>query len=563
MSWDLAKHTAPASLLSWVFLALGLGVFTMAGFGWAGHLSAAGEVVAGNVSYAGQVVEGLTRPEVEGLVSQRAEDLLSASLVVEFEGHEVTLTPGEVGFVYDVDATVDQVMSVRYQGSIWDQFSSWAASGVATTPATEVWRFDVDRARDLLQADDRLVPDPMTEPGVVVGLGRLEVTPGEVGHQADTDVLIAALAGVDLTRLPPRLDVPVRYLPPTVAAADVEELAAELERVVRDGVEVSVDGRHAVVPAHKLRTALVFEIGAGTLSARFDGDRVQEAVESVFVGPVGDSVEPTFDIRDEEIVVVSAGEPPPVCCREDVGEWMGRELLAGASGPFGLPTRPADDPTLIAWADGSLIVEKVSEFTTPHRCCEARVANIQRFADLVRGVYLLPGERLSLNEHVGPRTRENGFVAAGAIRQGYMVPEVGGGVSQFATTIFNAGYFAGLDFEEYRSHTIYFSRYPYGREATISNPAPDLVMVNTTYYPILIWTSYTDTSITVSMYSTPHVEVTEIDQRTSRRGACTHVETDRQRVYPDGRVVVDTIVADYRPAEGIDCNGNPIPSPGA
>jgi vancomycin resistance protein YoaR len=182
-------------------------------------------------------------------------------------------------------------------------------------------------------------------------------------------------------------------------------------------------------------------------------------------------------------------------------------------------------------------------------------------ADLVRGVYLVPGETLSLNEFVGPRTVENGFFAAGAIRQGHLIQEVGGGVSQFATTIFNAAYFAGMDFEEYRSHTIYFSRYPYGREATISNPAPDLVMTNTTDFPILIWTSYTDQSITVSTYSTNHIVVAELDQRTSRRGACTHVETDRQRTYPDGRVVVDTFVADYRPAEGIDCSGNPIPLP--
>jgi hypothetical protein len=63
------------------------------------------------------------------------------------------------------------------------------------------------------------------------------------------------------------------------------------------------------------------------------------------------------------------------------------------------------------------------------------------------------------------------------------------------------------------------------------------------------------------MYSTTNVEVAEIDQRTSSRGACTHVETDRQRTFSDGRVVVDTFLADYRPAEGVDCNGNPIPEP--
>lgn len=142
-----------------------------------------------------------------------------------------------------------------------------------------------------------------------------------------------------------------------------------------------------------------------------------------------------------------------------------------------------------------------------------------------------------------------------------MTDEVGGGVSQFSTTMFNAAFFAGLDLDEYQSHSVYFSRYPYGREATLSMPGPDLVLTNSTDYPVLIWPTYDDTSITVSLYSTEHINVTEIDQRIYRRGQCRHSEIDRQRTYPNGHVTVDTIEADYRPADGIDCNGNPIPEP--
>ena len=64
-----------------------------------------------------------------------------------------------------------------------------------------------------------------------------------------------------------------------------------------------------------------------------------------------------------------------------------------------------------------------------------------------------------MNGHVGRRTTENGFVAAGAIRNGEHVSEVGGGVSQFATTLFNAAYFAGLDITTYQAHSEYFD-YP-------------------------------------------------------------------------------------------------------
>ena len=105
-------------------------------------------------------------------------------------------------------------------------------------------------------------------------------------------------------------------------------------------------------------------------------------------------------------------------------------------------------------------MQQVKSFTTYHACCESRVANIHRMADLVRGAIIPPGKTFSINEHVGKRTVENGFVLAGAIANGEHSEEVGGGVSQFATTLFNAAFFAGLDFGEYQSHSILFDRYP-------------------------------------------------------------------------------------------------------
>jgi vancomycin resistance protein YoaR len=142
-----------------------------------------------------------------------------------------------------------------------------------------------------------------------------------------------------------------------------------------------------------------------------------------------------------------------------------------------------------------------------------------------------------------------------------MTDEVGGGVSQFTTTMFNAAFYGGLDLDEYQSHSVYFSRYPYGREATLSVPGPDLVVTNSTPYPVLIWPTYDSNSITVSLYSTKNVEVEEIDHRVSSRRLCRHSEIDRQRTFSDGHVVVDTIEANYRPGDGLDCDGKSLPEP--
>jgi hypothetical protein len=495
-------------------------------------------------------------------VAERSQDLLGNELVIDYGQGELAVPLGDVGFSYDRTATASAILDARHEGSPWRQFSSWALGGLITEDIDESWSFDADRATSALDDHPGLTPVVVAEPEIHSDdQGRLVLVPGVVGTEADIDAIVDQLGTLNLIEPPDRIQIDVEEILPTVSDKTAQATVDELNAVIGDGIDISVDGRAATLTPSVLTSHLKVDIGGGEVATVVDGEAMQATLENTIVGPVGSFVEPTFTITDGVVGVLTPGEAPPVCCEAGVGEWLGQQILAGSTGPFGLQSRPTVDPALTAWADGSLIVEKVGEFTTPHNCCESRVRNIQRIADIVRGVYLVPGETISLNEYVGPRTVENGFIAAGAIRQGHLIQEIGGGVSQFATTIFNAAYFAGLDINEYRSHSLYFSRYPYGREATISNPAPDLVMTNTTAHPVLIWTSYTDTSITVSMYSTTNVEVAEIDQRTSSRGACTHVETDRQRTFSDGRVVVDTFLADYRPAEGVDCNGNPIPEP--
>jgi vancomycin resistance protein YoaR len=166
---------------------------------------------------------------------------------------------------------------------------------------------------------------------------------------------------------------------------------------------------------------------------------------------------------------------------------------------------------------------------------------------------VLPGETFSVNGTVGQRTTQKGFVEAGAIREGEHVNEVGGGVSQFATTTFNAAYFAGLDITTYQAHSEYFTRYPRGREATMGYPAPDLKFKNNTPYGILVWTSYTDSSVTVTLYSSPYITAEQTGSAESSSGACKVVTTTRTRHFPDGHSENDTFKATYRPGEGQSC----------
>jgi vancomycin resistance protein YoaR len=134
-------------------------------------------------------------------------------------------------------------------------------------------------------------------------------------------------------------------------------------------------------------------------------------------------------------------------------------------------------------------------------------------------------------------------------------------VSQFATTTFNAAYFAGVDITEYQAHSEYFSRYPPGREATMGYPSPDLKFVNDIPYGIMVWTSYTDTSLTVTLYSTPYGQGEQTNKAESMSDQCRVVTTTRTITFPDGHKTNDTFKATYRPAAGVGCNGQPLAPP--
>ena len=112
-----------------------------------------------------------------------------------------------------------------------------------------------------------------------------------------------------------------------------------------------------------------------------------------------------------------------------------------------------------------------------------------------------PEARFSLNTALGERTAERGFVSAPMIEAGRLVDAIGGGVSQVATTFYNAAFFAGLELIEHTPHEFYISRYPMGREATVSWGGPELVFRNDWPAAILIKVEALDTSITVRFYS--------------------------------------------------------------
>lgn len=157
-------------------------------------------------------------------------------------------------------------------------------------------------------------------------------------------------------------------------------------------------------------------------------------------------------------------------------------------------------------AQSATFDQVVGEFSTSG-FAEASGENIKRVAEIVNGAIVAPGDTFSLNGYTGPRGTAQGFVESGIILNGHADKAVGGGISQFATTLYNAAYFAGMQDVAHTPHSYYISRYPAGREATVYEGAIDLQFKNTSQYPMRIVTNFDGNSIYVALMGVKTVNV--------------------------------------------------------
>lgn len=150
------------------------------------------------------------------------------------------------------------------------------------------------------------------------------------------------------------------------------------------------------------------------------------------------------------------------------------------------------------------IVTEVSSYTTQYTNTEStqnRNHNIHLVSDLLNNsVAEAQGGTWTFNTVAGNCNEEAGFLPAGAIAGDQYVDEAGGGICQVATTVFNAVYDAGYTVVSRSNHTLYMASYPAGRDAAVSYPDLDFVWRNDTNSDVLLRTSYTDTSVTITLY---------------------------------------------------------------
>lgn len=154
---------------------------------------------------------------------------------------------------------------------------------------------------------------------------------------------------------------------------------------------------------------------------------------------------------------------------------------------------------------------KLSAFHTSFGTVNSnRASNIIIGTKSVDGTVIMPGQIFSLNDVLGPRIQKYGYKEAPIIIDGELVPGMGGGVCQVATTLYNAALLADLDIVERKNHGLKIGYIGLGRDATISQGYIDLKFRNNRKYPIYIRGTVARNSVGFEIYgdsTTPGMRV--------------------------------------------------------
>ena len=146
--------------------------------------------------------------------------------------------------------------------------------------------------------------------------------------------------------------------------------------------------------------------------------------------------------------------------------------------------------------------EVVSEFSTQFPRNPPRTSNIKLAASRINGTIIPALGKFSFNQVVGERTLSGGFQVAGVYKNGKHDQEVGGGICQVSTTLYNAALFANLTIRRRSNHSMPVAYVPIGRDATVDYGSLDLVIENPTDKPVAVSSEYEPGRLTFRILGT-------------------------------------------------------------
>ena len=450
--------------------------------------------VPSNTTVDGIAIGGMSPDEATVTLQRVLATRASRPVLLEAPSRTVDIEPGTAGLEVDLEATLSDLSGFTLNPvQLWEYL---------TGGEDQPLKVRVDRAKLTAAVTEaaRAVDSPVKEGSITFTGGRATAVVSAVGQEVKVPETTDAVASA----WPRQQVVPavMNLTQPKLSADEINRAAKEFAVPAMSGPVKVVAGRATVMlqPVQYAPALSLAADGLGTLRPSIDAPKLLAAIRAADPGIERTPVDAT--------VRLVAGAPqvvPAVVGMTFDPAAAPAPFLAALTSPtrtatIGMVAAPPKVTT--AMAQGWGVKEEISTFTTYFPVNPPRTNNIKIAVGTLNGTLVRPGGQFSLNATLGQRTPAKGYLQAPVIYAGRLVKDYGGGVSQVSTTTFNAAFFAGVRIDRYTPHSFYISRYPEGREATVSWPDVDQLWTNDTGFGVLIKAYVSGNALTVTFLGT-------------------------------------------------------------
>lgn len=396
------------------------------------------ETIFSGISVQGIDVSNLTIDEAKKKVSSIIGNHISEEISLQHNDFQTVILPEQFGVSFDVDSAVEQAYSIGKSDSLIKNNYTILSLLLKNYNISPSINYDEDLLNSLIDSINAQLPDRVVNSGYSIDGTNLIITSGKDGILISSSDLKDEILSFlnDISSKNETINIPVN----NVGAEPIN-----LDAIYKDIFKLPVDASYTTNP--------------------------------YVVYPSSNGLD--FAISMEEA----------------------KAIISNQQDEYTIPLKITYPNVTTNQIGNEPFPDLLSQFSTSFTSSGYnRSNNIILSSAKLNGLVLMPGEEFSYNQAVGQRTRAAGFREAGAYSNGKVVQEVGGGICQVSSTLYNAVLYANLEIVERTNHYFNPGYVKAGLDATVSWGGPDFRFRNNRNYPIRIVTDTSGKKLKVYIY---------------------------------------------------------------
>ena len=395
------------------------------------------EKIISGITIEGVEVSGLTKEEAISKLETLYSEKIEKNIMLQYQDFNSELNPTLMEVNYDIEKAVNEAYSLGRNRNIFINNYNIIGTLIAKKDFNVDMTMNEETTKQTINDIGANLPGILIESSYSVEEDELIITRGKEGVVISTETLLSKVKDM---------------------LNDIHETENVIEIPVETKTpqEIDVDKIHSEIyqePKDAYYTKEPFTVYPEVEGIDFDVEKAKEIIAA--------------EVKDEYVIDLIITKPKVTL--EDIGT--------------------------------EAFPDRLSTFSTRYNAADKdRTTNLVLACKKLNGKVIMPGETLSYNETLGPRTYAAGYRNGKIYENGQVVDGLGGGICQISSTLYNAALMSDMEIVERRNHQFVTSYVDEGRDATVVYGLTDFKFKNTRKYPIRIVASASGGVATISIF---------------------------------------------------------------